>query len=415
MARYQSRTGDTGSLTASTVRGVKRESDRLRRGTDGLSLYESARLQEDLRKGLLRMDAVRSRPLTPFEVSASTDAVRSNSVRPMTAAEMSVSRADSRLSPYDAAVGRIERNWKQQQQAKRTRPAAPVARPEAEKPSEPAEGTEPTTGGKADGAETMEGSGDLSRTYQALRQDLDRRTRPADAATDSADEPADTGPRMTADEYALLLRHGTKLDAFGDGGKHRLDELLSEGQRALHEGNNFIAEKRFEVALLLKQDDPRATAGLLHCQIGANLTGSAALTLRKLFTQSPEMMDVTYAPQALPQRPRMVKALETARLRLQGDRDVAEYGLLTAYIGRLLDDRQAIEQGLAAVKGTPGDDILGSLLRKLWLEPPPEPVNDPAVPAADATAPSTVAEPKPESPVAPVAEPTVPARPATTP
>jgi len=36
---------------------------------------------------------------------------------------------------------------------------------------------------------------------------------------------------MSVDEYATVLKHGTTLDAFGDEGKDRIDELLREGQR----------------------------------------------------------------------------------------------------------------------------------------------------------------------------------------
>ena len=371
MARYQSRTGDTGTLTAGTVRGVKRESDRIRKGTEGLNLYEAARLQDDLRKGLLRMDAVHSSSVSPFAISKSADAVRSSSIRelkPMTSAEMSVQRVGAKGSTYDAMVGRIRSNWEQVPAGRKA-----TAKKSEETPRDGADAKERKPIEPADGAAEPKDDG-LEDAYQTLRRRLDRGKTPEVDPRDERDgPPAETGPVMTAEEYALLLKHGTKLDAFGEDGKGRLDELLREGQRSLREGNNFIAEKRFEVALLLKQDDPRATAGLLHCQIGANLPGSASLTLRKLFTQSPEMMDVVYGPEALPPADRVTKALESARARMKAGRDAADYGLLVAYIGRLLGDRAAIEEGLAQVKGTPGDDTLAGVLRKLWLDAPAAP------------------------------------------
>jgi len=164
-----------------------------------------------------------------------------------------------------------------------------------------------------------------------------------------------------------VLKHGKRLDAFGDGNRGRLDELLSEGQRAMNEGNSFAAEKRFEIALTMRPGDPRATAGMLHCQIGANLPGSAALTLRALLTNNPEMMDVTYSAQAMPPQARVEKAIASTRDLIRVGRDTADYGLLLAYMGHLLGDRAVIEEGLASLKGSPADDTMNGILRKLWL------------------------------------------------
>jgi hypothetical protein len=108
---------------------------------------------------------------------------------------------------------------------------------------------------------------------------------------------------------------------------------------------------------------------------------------------------------------------------LGSNRDPADYGLLVAYIGRLLGDRGVIQEGLAKVTGTPSDDTLAALLRRLWIDPPPAPVEEPVrqapvpeppkpfeppVPAADPVK-TQVAEP------AKPAEPLSPERPTTTP
>lgn len=415
MARYQTRTGDTGTLTASTVRGIKRESDGTRRGSDRLNLYEAARLQDDLRRGLLRMDRATERSLSPFTVAKlKTEGARIGGKDPrlMSETELAIARMNTGGSTYDGMVRKIQRNWQQRPQTARPKP--PTTKP-AETDGAP-ETAEPAGSG-AGSAESTTDDG-LGTAYEALRRRLDRE--PA-SSEDAKDAPASAGPEMTAEEYALVLRHGTHLDAFGEGGQDRLDELLAEGQRAMREGNNFIAEKRFEVALLLKPDDPRATAGLLHCQIGANLPGSASITLRKLFTQSPEMMDVTYAPEALPQVPRLNKALEGARTRMASNRDSADYGLLVAYIGRLLGDRAVIQEGLAKLTGTPSDDTLAALLRKLWIDAPPVLADEPTQEAPEAPKPAESvapqnkpAETRTEEPTAPTGA-AEPERPTTTP
>jgi len=144
---------------------------------------------------------------------------------------------------------------------------------------------------------------------------------------------------------------------------------LSEGQRAMYEGNAFVAEKRFQVALLIQPNDPLAMAGMLHCQISANLAASAALTLHKLFMEHPEMMDVTWGPRTIPPRPRLEKALIEVGRRIEIGRDTAQFGLLQAYIGHLLQNQAAVKSGLSVMRGTPGDESMAVILKKLWIEP----------------------------------------------
>lgn len=381
MVRYENGEGQGGVLTASTLRGVRRESDRDRQmqGVDRLSLYEAARLRDDLRNGLMRMDAVRPVDQNPFRVAAPTDSVNTSSTRDArqpTKGDMAALPADGRQSAYDQIVREIRTNWL----AKERGLAA-----------------ETETGAEADAAAMKEkkdrqdqakaDEDQLSSAYDQLKKQL-RGERPmTDAnkdqvAKDAQDAKPEDGKQATGDakttdrrgginmsieDYALVLKHGKRLDAFGDGNRGRLDELLSEGQRAMNEGNSFAAEKRFEIALTMRPGDPRATAGMLHCQIGANLPGSAALTLRALLTNNPEMMDVTYSAQAMPPQARVEKAIGTTRDLIRVGRDTADYGLLLAYMGHLLGDRAVIEEGLASLKGSPADETMNGILRKLWL------------------------------------------------
>ena len=385
MVRYENGEGQGGVLTASTLRGVRRESDRDRQmqGVDRLSLYEAARLRDDLRNGLIRMDAVRPVDQNPFHVAAPTDSVNTSSTRDArqpTKGDIAALPADGRQSAYDQIVREIRTNWL----AKERGLAADTE-----------------TGAEADAAAKKEkqdqkdqakaDEDQLSSAYDQLKKQL-RGERPMtdtnkdQVAKDAKDAKGDTKPEdgkqptddakttdrrgsinMSIEDYALVLKHGKRLDAFGDGNRGRLDELLSEGQRAMNEGNSFAAEKRFEIALTMRPGDPRATAGMLHCQIGANLPGSAALTLRALLTNNPEMMDVTYSAQAMPPQSRVEKAIGSTRDLIRVGRDTADYGLLLAYMGHLLGDRAVIEEGLASLKGSPADDTMNGILRKLWL------------------------------------------------
>jgi hypothetical protein len=365
MARYQGREGDQGVLSVSEVRGVKKERDRDNVAPERLSLYEAARLREDLRSGLLRMDAVRARPSNPFVTQAPGDAVTTSSVRELpkpSRGDVSARPADTSATQYDRIIRQIEENWRRRGER-------------AEKPEQ--------------ATSTIDAQ--MGTAYEQLRKELGApvEQRPENATdtdalkvkTGAEPEPAKldlSGVKLTLEEYALLLKHGERLDTFGDGGSDRIDELLAQGQRAMHEGNSFIAEKRFEVALTMRPNDARALAGLLHCQIGANLAGSAAITLRTLLSKHPEMMDVSYGEQALPPRDRLERTLVTVRERLGRGQRPVDSGLLMAYLGHLLGDTDAMRAGLAGVQGSPENDTLRQLLERLWLSLGAKPGIDPA-------------------------------------
>jgi hypothetical protein len=372
MARYQGREeSDQGVLSVSEVRGVKRERDRDNITSERLSLYEAARLREDLRSGMLRMDAVRVRSANPFVTDSPSDAVTTSAVRDLAApsrGEAASRPADTSATQYGRIIREIEENWRKR----------------AERPEQ----SEAETAAQA----RLE----MGAAYERLRKDLGAEALPAAepvpankdgvqikvAPEAKANQIDVSGAKLSLDDYALLLKHGQRLDSFGDGGNDRINELLTQGQRAMHEGNSFVAEKRFEVALLMKPHDPRVQAGLLHCQIAANLAGSAALTLRSLLAKHPEMMDVQYGAQALPPRDRIDRAMATVKERLASGRKPDDDGLLLAYLGHLVGDADAMRTGLAAVKGSVENDTLRQLLERLWLSPDAKPAVAPASPAS---------------------------------
>ncbi len=349
MLRYSSVAGDSGALTVSTVRGIKRESDRNRHASDRLGLYHAALLRKDIREGRLSADAVRAAPASPFMVEAPRDAVNVRSTRAQEPPSRGELAGQSGTS-YDRVLEQIRDNWR------RSRPS---------EASTTAVATEP---------QVRPDEVDLGAAYEALRQKLDRGARPPAPSPEPEDGSAEDGKlpgiNMTIQEYAQVLEHGTEFNAFAEDpdGQDRLNQLLSTGRAAMHEGDTFVAEKQFEVALLLKPGDPRATAGMLHCQIGANLPGAAAITLRGLFTEHPEMIDVSYAAEALPPTDRLQRCVGSTRDLIRLGRRPADYGLLLAYLGHLLRDPAIIREGLVHVTGSTADDTMAELLRHLWLE-----------------------------------------------
>lgn len=371
MARYQGREeSDQGVLSVSEVRGVKRERDRDNITSERLTLYEAARLRADLRSGMLRMDAVRARSTNPFVTDSPSDAVTTSGVRdlPKPSRGDAASRpADTSATQYDRIIRGIEENWRKR----------------ADRPEQ----SEAETAAQA--------QLEMGTAYERLRRDLGAEVLPATepgpqnkdgvqvkVGSEAKSTQVDvSGAKLSLDDYALLLKHGQRLDAFGDGGNDRINELLAQGQRAMHEGNSFVAEKRFEVALLMRPHDPRVQAGLLHCQISANLAGSAAITLRSMLAKHPEMMDVQYGAQALPPRDRIDRAMATVKERLALGRKPVDDGLLLAYLGHLVGDADAMRTGLAEVKGSLENDTLRQLLERIWLSPDAKPAVTPASPA----------------------------------
>lgn len=386
MVRYENGEGQGGVLTASTLRGVRRESDRDRQlqGVDRLSLYEAARVREDLRNGLMQMDAVRPAGANPFRVAAPTDSVNTSSTRDArqpTKGDIAALPVEGRQSAYDQIVREIRTNWLAKERglgAETESQSADAAQAVSKEKKEQKQAEEDQLGSAYDQLKKqLRGERPITDANKELAAKANEGSKDAKAGAKTEDGKEAKGEAQAADrrgsinmsieDYALVLKHGKRLDAFGDGNRGRLDELLSEGQRAMNEGNSFSAEKRFEIALTMRPGDPRATAGMLHCQIGANLPGSAAITLRELLTNNPEMMDVTYSAQAMPPQARVEKSITSTRDLIRLGRDTADYGLLLAYMGHLLGDRAVIEEGLASLKGSPADETMNGILRRLWL------------------------------------------------
>jgi hypothetical protein len=177
-----------------------------------------------------------------------------------------------------------------------------------------------------------------------------------------------TTPRSFED-FGIILRHGERIDRLAVPDAGRFDELMGQGERLLREGEYFSAERRFVRALRFRPGHPMATVGLAHSQLGAGLHLSAAITLRNLFTYQPEMIDARYDEGLMPNRPRMLGALETIAARIEESRDLRYYGLLYAYLGHLLGDRAAVVRGLDAITRGDPQDSLSALLRTIWLAP----------------------------------------------
>ncbi len=209
-------------------------------------------------------------------------------------------------------------------------------------------------------------------------------------------EDEDEGPPMASQlDVATVLRHGQRVERLAqEGDQDRFNELLASAEEHLRQGEYFWAERRFNRALRFTPGHPLATAGLAHAQIGAGLYLSASVTLRGMFTYQPEMIDVSYDPVLVPDRSRLLAALEILQRRVEMERDRDAAALVLAYVGRLLEDRQVIEHGLDVLWEINPDDLLPPLLRAIWLT---EEEEAPAAESGDAEDAPQASEPDAEN------------------
>ena len=164
---------------------------------------------------------------------------------------------------------------------------------------------------------------------------------------------------------AGALRHGRTLDHYATEDPTRFNELLKSAGQRLADGKYFWAERHFDRALRFTPGHPLAIAGMGHAQIGAGLHVPAALTLRRLLTTNPELIDVRYARSLLPSPVRLDVAVEQLRNRITRiERDRQLRGFVLAYIGHQLDDRALVVEGL----GLMDDEPFRALLEAVWLD-----------------------------------------------
>ncbi len=186
--------------------------------------------------------------------------------------------------------------------------------------------------------------------------------------TEGETEPAIPGIPDTPAAIAALagpLQHDQSIEHFVHNDPSRFGELMASAEERLATGQYFWAERHFERALRFTPGHPLATAGIGHARIGAGLYVSAALTLRRLMTTNPEMIDVRYEPRLLPSRIRLDLAVTRLReLAATSDRDRGLYGFLLAYLGHQFDDAALVAEGLDLM----GNEPLRNLLQAVWLD-----------------------------------------------
>lgn len=148
---------------------------------------------------------------------------------------------------------------------------------------------------------------------------------------------------------------------------NRINKLMSRGEQELKAERYMVAESIYRQVLREKGDDPLAQAGLLHSQMGAGMIRSAALNLRGLFADHPELIALRYQDNLLPQTDRL-RWLQNRLQKMIGERTHgAAPGLILAYLGYQLDAKPLIEFGLNVAESEAPRDPLMPIVREIWL------------------------------------------------
>lgn len=214
---------------------------------------------------------------------------------------------------------------------------------------------------------------DWQRHLQELERELQdlRDQRPEDPAAVAAD----TMRWLRAIDADRPIRELVDRDATDP-----YSTQIRRGSELIGRGAYFDAEERFTRALSARPDDPTASLGRIHAQLGAGMYRSASLNLRSVLSDRPELALMRFDAALLPDPARMEEVRATLRRNLTStDPDLRrESGLLLAYLGRQTGSRTDVRDGLSAFGAgvTRGDQVMGDLLRGLWLrdtEDPSEP------------------------------------------
>jgi hypothetical protein len=162
---------------------------------------------------------------------------------------------------------------------------------------------------------------------------------------------------------------------------------MKAGEDYLGKGQFFFAEERFTAALAIKPGDPMAAIGRVHAQLGAGMFVSAAINLRALFAEHPEVTGLKYGPDLLPS-PERAKILVDRLGAMADSKDARrrDTALLLAYLAFQNGDERLMRHGLAIMATPPepapgeraaeGPDQLqklSTLLTGVWTKPKPEP------------------------------------------
>ena len=148
--------------------------------------------------------------------------------------------------------------------------------------------------------------------------------------------------------------------------KNQVNELLRQAEADLADGQYFKAEGRYQQVLRISPGYPLGRVGLIHSQMGAAMFHTAAVNLRKLFEEHPELIATRYESHLLPSRKRL-DWVERELEKLLNLSEQVNTSILLAYLGYQQQESTLTQQGLNLAKQADSTDPLIALLERIWL------------------------------------------------
>ncbi|MSR29210.1 MAG: hypothetical protein EXS03_06525 [Phycisphaerales bacterium] len=236
-------------------------------------------------------------------------------------------------------------------------------------------------------------SGSTIETSPTREPDADSIPAPRVAPTSDTEGKHTQQRPLTAEEVATLAAYKDVVDSLDGGSKEALDILLTSGEESMRQGRYLSAERAFISAALVAPANPLPLVGIANSQLAAGLDVAAAVALRQLLMNYPEMVGVRYSPELLG-TPERLRAIAEAAI---GDgtpsRNSADYGMISAYIGYQLEDRALTERGLSLLMASPEEAGFARALKAVWLpsqKPEPTPMPEPAPPMPEPASPPAI-------------------------
>jgi hypothetical protein len=223
-----------------------------------------------------------------------------------------------------------------------------------------------------------------SAREQELRQEAEERG-DASIADDRAVRQAQAEAQAALKQLVDQLNYDLPpVKTMAGDAERRHNEMVRSAERQLASGAYMDAAALYKQANIEAPQNPMIRAGLVHAQLGAGMMRSAALNLRRLLEEHPQLAAARYDPQLLPgaERLRIIQQ-ELQRMINQGVA-VDEAGLLTAYLGYQAGSRQLTRYGLGVAQSAAPEDAIFPLLRAIWLDEQAEGASAEQGPAAPA-------------------------------
>ena len=190
------------------------------------------------------------------------------------------------------------------------------------------------------------------------------------AAADDDPKADDAQPALPDELQALLDSLSTDLprvESLAGDTKDLTNDLMKMAEKKLADGKYFDAEALYRQAARNNPDNPLASVGLIHAQMGAGLIRTSSLNLHRLFEKHPELINVRYEAEVLPPAERLQWLQGELQRMIDSKQYNGEPGLMLAYLGHQTGSRELIRYGLAIADARAPRDPLLAVLRGVWL------------------------------------------------